>query len=167
MIFSSRAFSPLTVFANSRDGGRPDRSKGPISVARSSQRPRGRGVEAAKEAVDRESGRLHESRERDEPRAVVDDRPSREAADGLVNLLKLGGGALGPAADLDRVATDDVVAGDETRQRLGTRPVVGVDGRLRRAGILLKRPDSDSQGTVVLDRQVHDGPGEDAVRFGP
>ena len=129
--------------------------------------PRCEVVEAPKEAVDRESGRLHEILDRDEPRALVDDRQSREAADGLVNLLKLGGGELVPAADLDRVATDDVVAGDETRQRLGTGPVVGVDGRLRRAGILLKRPDSDSQGTVVLDRQVHDGPGEDAVRFGP
>src|SRR5207247_1694929 len=129
--------------------------------------PRREVVEAPKEAVDRESGRLHEILDRDEPRALVDDRQSREAADGLVNLLELRGGELVPAADLDRVATDDVVAGDETRQRLGTGPVVGVDGRLRRAGILLKRPDSDSQGPVVLDRQVHAGPGEGDVRFGP
>src|SRR5438552_18813973 len=124
-------------------------------------------MEPPKEAVDRESGRLHEILDRHEPRALVDDRQSREPADGLVDLLELSRRELIPAADLDRVATDDVVAGDEPRQRLGPGPVVGVNGRLRCTGILYERTDPNSQGPVVLDRQVQDGPGEDAVRLGP
>src|SRR5881628_181654 len=92
------------------------------------------------------------------------DRETREAPHGFVNLLQLARGQLVPAANSDRVASDDVVARDHPRQRLGPAPLVRVDRRLRRDWILLERTDPHTEAPVVFDRQADESPRPDAVR---
>src|SRR5439155_18227410 len=72
-----------------------------------------------------------------------------------------------PAPNSDRVASDDVVARDHPRQRLGPAPLVRVDRRLRRDRILLERTDAHAEAPVVFDREADEGPRPDAVRGCP
>src|SRR5256885_9923239 len=96
-------------------------------------------METSEETVNREPRRLDEVLDRDELRTLVHDREARESADRLVNLLQLARGELLTTPQPDRVAADDVVAGDHPRQRLGPAPFVRVDRRFGGDRILLER----------------------------
>src|SRR2546429_2248576 len=124
-------------------------------------------METSEETVNREPRRLDEVLDRDELRTLVHDREAREAADRLVNLLQLARGKLLTTPQPDRVAADDVVAGDHPRQRLGPAPFVRVDRRFGGDRILLERTDADAETAVVLDREADERTGPNAVRRRP
>src|SRR3989449_2460030 len=124
-------------------------------------------METSEETVNREPRRLDEVLDRDELRTLVHDREARESADRLVNLLQLARGELLPTPQPDRVAADDVVAGDHPRQRLGPAPFVRVDRRFGGDRILLERTDADAETAVVLDREADERTGPNAVRRRP
>src|SRR3989441_4673061 len=124
-------------------------------------------METSEEAVNREPRRLDEVLDRDELRTLVHDREAREAADRLVNLLQLARGELLTTPQPDRVAADNVVAGDHPRQRLGPAPFVRVDRRFGGDRILLERTDADAETAVVLDREADERTGPNAVRRRP
>src|SRR2546426_6546112 len=124
-------------------------------------------METSEETVNREPRRLDEVLDRDELRTLVHDREAREAADRLVNLLQLARGELLTTPQPDRVAADDVVAGDHPCQRLGSSPFVRVDRRFGGDRILLERTDANAETAVVLDRQADERTGPNAVRRRP
>src|SRR5881409_1889082 len=124
-------------------------------------------METSEETVNREPRRLDEVLDRDELRTLVHDREAREAADRLVNLLQLARGELLTTPQPDRVAADDVVAGDHPRQRLGPAPFVRVDRRFGGDRILLERTDAHAETAVVLDREADERTGPNAVRRRP
>ncbi len=127
----------------------------------------GEEVQASQEAVDREPGRLDEVLDRHELRALIHDREAGESSDRLVDLLQLAGRQLLAALHADRVAADDVVAGDHARHPLRRRPRVRIDRRLRRNRELLVRPKADPQRAIVLDREAQQRSGSDPVRLRP
>src|SRR5881409_4385515 len=124
-------------------------------------------METSEETVNREPRRLDEVLDRDELRTLVHDREAREAADRLVNLLQLARGELFTTPQPNRVAADDVVAGDHPRQRLGPAPFVRIDRGLGRDRVLLQRADPYPEAPVVLDREAHEGTGPNPVRRRP
>src|SRR3989454_2152883 len=124
-------------------------------------------METSEETVNREPRRLDEVLDRDELGTLVHDREAREAADRLVNLLQLARGELLTTPQPDRVAADNVVAGDHPRQRLGPAPFVRVDRRFGGDRILLERTDADAETAVVLDREADERTGPNAVRRRP
>ena len=124
-------------------------------------------MESPEEAVDGEPRRLDEILDRDEFRALVHDRESGQAADRLVDLLQLTRGQLLSTAKADRVASDDVVPGNHSRERLRPAPFVRVNRRLRGDRIFLKGTDPHAEASVVLDREAQEGAGADPVRRGP
>src|SRR5437016_7872838 len=124
-------------------------------------------METSEETVNREPRRLDEVLDRDELRTLVHDREAREAADRLVNLLQLARGELLTTPQPDRVAADDVVAGDHPRQRLGPAPFVRVDRRFGGDRILLERTNANAETPVVLDREADERTGPNAVRGRP
>src|SRR2546427_662060 len=124
-------------------------------------------METLEATVNREPRRLDEVLDRDDLRTLVHDREAREAADRLVNLLQLARGELLTTPQPDRVAADDVVAGDHPCQRLGPAPFVRVDRRFGGDRILLERTDADAETAVVLDREADERTGPNAVRRRP
>src|SRR5438445_491628 len=129
--------------------------------------PRSEIMQTSEEPVDREPRRLDEVLDRDELGALVDNREAGQAAHRLVNLLQLARGELLTTPQPDGVATDDVVAGDHPRQRLGPAPFVGVDRRLCGDRIFLERPDPHAETPAAFNRAADQGAGPDATRRRP
>src|SRR5207249_4736096 len=124
-------------------------------------------METSEETVNREPRRLDEVLDRDELRTLVHGREAREAADSLVNLLQLARGELLTTPQPDRIATDDVLAGDHPCQCLGPAPFVRVDRRFGGDRILLERTDANAETPVVLDREADERTRPNAVRRRP
>src|SRR5438128_1156078 len=129
--------------------------------------PRSEIVQTSKEPVNGEPRRLDEVLDRDELGSLVDNREAGQAAHGFVNLLQLARGELLTTPQPDGVATDDVVAGDHPRQRLGPAPFVRVDRRLCGDRIFLERTDPHAETPVVFDREADEGAWPDAIRRRP
>src|SRR5436309_15779195 len=129
--------------------------------------PRREIVQTSEEAVNGEPRWLDEVLDGDELGALVHDREAREAAHRLVNFLQLARREFLTTPQPDRVAADDVVAGDHPRQRLGPAPFVRVDRRFGGDRILLERTDANAETPVVLDREADERTGPNAVRRRP
>src|SRR5256712_6853582 len=124
-------------------------------------------MESPEETVDGDPRRLDEILDRDEFRALVHNRESGEAADRLVDFLQLTRGQLLSTPKADRVTSNDVIAGNHSRERLRPAPFIRVDRRLRGDRIFLQRTDPHAEASVVLDREAQEGAGANPVRRGP
>src|SRR5467141_1618608 len=129
--------------------------------------PRGELVEPPAKPINGNPSGFHEILDHYELRTLIDNREPGEAADRLVDFFELPRREFFPTLDSDRVASDDVVARDDTRRRLRTVPLVCVNARLGRNREVVKGAHPHAKAAVVLDREVQDRPWPNPVRFGP